>query len=323
MKRYLAVTCLLIIAASCNSETVKRDRPGSRSEAIERLSSADSPSVWNGERSPVAHDRSGPWFHKEKSASDLTANPTHAKTPDRQTEGLSSPGPQTLRSNSEPVSSLDPDHSVAEMSSWEVATVDLDTRAVRWEEAADGYDFLYFTATWCPACRLQQPTLAWLQKQDYRVRLVDIDARPDLAAMFRISSIPAYVAVVDGEVVTDRMGQPKVSHGMRRTSDPSSTTWRIDRHAVLDLIEDGQPHPSSRPTEVNPTETSLRQIALRHDWRKYPAYVGSEGNMNRHDYLRHLVNDHGLSAAELEDWSAFDLFRLHSAVHCANCGKQL
>lgn len=68
---------------------------------------------------------------------------------------------------------------------------------------------LKFGATWCGPCvstdaelKKIEPTLG----DDVEVLKVDVDANPDLASQFDVSSIPRLMLFRGGEVVDDRVG---------------------------------------------------------------------------------------------------------------------
>ena len=54
---------------------------------------------------------------------------------------------------------------------------------------------LYFTATWCPPCRLISPVYEDLSKKytDVAFGKIDVDNNQDSAAEFRISAVPTFV----------------------------------------------------------------------------------------------------------------------------------
>ena len=64
--------------------------------------------------------------------------------------------------------------------------------------AAPDNVLLDFTATWCGPCQQMSPVVSRLHRQGYAVRKVDVDREPELARQFKISSIPAFVLVVNG-----------------------------------------------------------------------------------------------------------------------------
>lgn len=61
---------------------------------------------------------------------------------------------------------------------------------------------LDFSATWCGPCQQMNPIVSRLERQGYSIRKVDVDQERELATQFGISSIPAFVLVVDGKEVT-------------------------------------------------------------------------------------------------------------------------
>jgi len=66
-----------------------------------------------------------------------------------------------------------------------------------------------FYADWCGPCRMLAPTLDRLAKEfsgKARIVKVNVDEEPALASQFQVSSIPALVFMVDGEVVAQSAG---------------------------------------------------------------------------------------------------------------------
>lgn len=61
---------------------------------------------------------------------------------------------------------------------------------------------LDFSATWCGPCQQMNPIVSRLEREGYSIRKVDVDREKELASRFNISSIPAFVLVVDGKEVT-------------------------------------------------------------------------------------------------------------------------
>ncbi len=67
-------------------------------------------------------------------------------------------------------------------------------------------EVLDFSATWCGPCQRMAPIVAKLERAGYPIRSVDVDSNRALAQKYGISSIPAFVLVVDGKEVTRVVG---------------------------------------------------------------------------------------------------------------------
>ena len=68
---------------------------------------------------------------------------------------------------------------------------------------------LDFWAPWCGPCKSITPILEKLSEEyDGKVKVgkINIDEQPDLAAAFRVRSIPTVVGVIDGEVKDNSVG---------------------------------------------------------------------------------------------------------------------
>lgn len=71
---------------------------------------------------------------------------------------------------------------------------------------------LDFWASWCGPCRMIAPAVEEIsdERQDIKVGKVDIDKESELAAQFRIMSIPTLVVMKNGKIVNQSMGaRPK------------------------------------------------------------------------------------------------------------------
>lgn len=70
-----------------------------------------------------------------------------------------------------------------------------------------------FWAPWCGPCRMLSPTIAEIAeeyKDKVKVGKVNVDEESELAAMFRVSSIPLLVVMKNGKVVNSSVGvRPK------------------------------------------------------------------------------------------------------------------
>lgn len=72
---------------------------------------------------------------------------------------------------------------------------------------------LDFWATWCGPCRMVSPIIdqvAEEKKDSIKVGKINIDEEEELAARFRIMSIPTLVVIKDGKIVESTVGvKPK------------------------------------------------------------------------------------------------------------------
>ena len=69
-----------------------------------------------------------------------------------------------------------------------------------------------FFATWCGPCKMLSPVLEQVaaENPDFKVCKVDVDAEPELAAEFKVMSVPTLVVIKDGEIVNQASGfRPK------------------------------------------------------------------------------------------------------------------
>lgn len=69
-----------------------------------------------------------------------------------------------------------------------------------------------FWAEWCAPCKMLSPVISELgdEVKDAKICKVNVDEQPELAAKFRVASIPMLVLIKDGQVVNSSVGlQPK------------------------------------------------------------------------------------------------------------------
>lgn len=70
-----------------------------------------------------------------------------------------------------------------------------------------------FYADWCGPCRALAPTLSQLAKQvpGAKVVKVNVDHNQELAARYRINSIPALIVFNEGQIATQHAGLASLS----------------------------------------------------------------------------------------------------------------
>ena len=71
---------------------------------------------------------------------------------------------------------------------------------------------LDFWASWCGPCRMVSPIVDEIaeERTDIKVGKVNVDEESELAAKFRVMSIPTLVVMKDGEIVNQSIGaRPK------------------------------------------------------------------------------------------------------------------
>lgn len=65
-----------------------------------------------------------------------------------------------------------------------------------------------FYADWCGPCRMTSPILEALSQEmkDVKFVKINVDGNPDLAAQYSVFSIPTFLIVKDGKVVSQFSG---------------------------------------------------------------------------------------------------------------------
>lgn len=73
----------------------------------------------------------------------------------------------------------------------------------------EGVTLVDFFATWCMPCRMVAPVVEKIAEQ-YAGRVtvgkVDIDEEPDLAAAYRVQSVPSIFIFKDGQIAASLVG---------------------------------------------------------------------------------------------------------------------
>ncbi len=86
------------------------------------------------------------------------------------------------------------------------------------ENTKEGVVVVDFWATWCGPCRMlggimDQVSTAFADDEGVKIFKVDVDAEPELAKKFNVTSVPTLVFLKDGELVDATMGvrpQPQI-----------------------------------------------------------------------------------------------------------------
>ena len=71
-----------------------------------------------------------------------------------------------------------------------------------------------FWASWCGPCKMIGPIIDQIadERTDVKVCKINVDDEPELAAKFKVMSIPTLIVFKDGEVATQSMGaKPKTA----------------------------------------------------------------------------------------------------------------
>lgn len=140
-------------------------------------------------------------------------------------------------------------------------------------------EVLDFTATWCGPCQQMAPTVSRLERAGYPIRTVDVDRNRALAERFGITSIPAFVLVVDGKEVTRLVGavseQQLLTLFSQIPSDPPVMT------AASDPRSQGR---SSQPATTRPASscgTESAPPARSSEWTRQVAATTESAGSDR------------------------------------------
>ena len=79
---------------------------------------------------------------------------------------------------------------------------------------AKGTVLVDFWASWCGPCKMIGPIIDQIadERSDVKVCKINVDDEPELAAKFRVMSIPTLLVFKGGEVVNQSMGaKPKTA----------------------------------------------------------------------------------------------------------------
>ena len=86
-------------------------------------------------------------------------------------------------------------------------------------EIASGKVLVDFYADWCGPCQMLSPVIEQLEKETgMKVIKIDVDSLPNLARMFRVTSIPTILLFENGKFVRREMGYMPIEHLRRFVS---------------------------------------------------------------------------------------------------------
>ena len=86
-------------------------------------------------------------------------------------------------------------------------------------EIASGKVLVDFYADWCGPCQMLSPVIEELEKETgIKVIKIDVDSLPNLARMFRVTSIPTILLFENGKFVRREMGYMPIEHLRRFVS---------------------------------------------------------------------------------------------------------
>ncbi|HAW27620.1 MAG TPA: hypothetical protein DCY03_05795, partial [Planctomycetaceae bacterium] len=114
------------------------------------------------------------------------------------------------------------------------------------------------TATWCGPCQKMSPLISRLKREGYPIKKVDVDQEPDLAKRFNVTSIPAFVLVVEGREVARSVGSTTESNLRRMLARiPSSEPEQPAREnpVVFAANESRGSQPAETPIHLTQNET--------------------------------------------------------------------
>ena len=65
----------------------------------------------------------------------------------------------------------------------------------------------YFTADWCAPCKRVRPIVEEINKDSaIKFKIIDVDSEMELVKAFEIKSVPTFIVIKNGEIVSRSTG---------------------------------------------------------------------------------------------------------------------
>jgi thioredoxin 1 len=65
----------------------------------------------------------------------------------------------------------------------------------------------YFTADWCAPCKRVRPIVEEINKDSViKFKIIDVDSEMELVKAFEIKSVPTFIVIKNGEIVSRSTG---------------------------------------------------------------------------------------------------------------------
>ena len=131
----------------------------------------------------------------------------------------------------------------------------LDANSVPQPNATPSSVVLNFSSVRCGPCQQMSPIVSKLARDGYAIRKVDVDQERDLTSRFGITSIPAFVLVVDGREVSRQIGtmsEGELKHMLARIPAQATPAAKSPDQAV----SLGSSVTAPPPARTAPSETS-------------------------------------------------------------------
>lgn len=166
-------------------------------------------------------------------------------------------------------------------------------------------ELLDFTATWCGPCQQMGPVVDRLHRQGYAVRKVDIDQNRELAQKYGISSIPAFVLVVNGQVADRKVGlqsEQQLLQMLARIPKPAPELPQNKNEAPL-FVSGTPPNTQSAPPAnwkpADPPRKSIFGLGGFGSDQAAPAAVAKAGKSGKQSIVRAKLDDQPLIEGEI------------------------